>query len=110
MSAIEREHLPIIRAFVELLAERCDKFADRAGVGGAETVGHLISYLDERPEDLEPWLNGGFMELPPDWLVLGNLTYHGGNGKIWHPRDARYSRIVRKLAAGGEHQPKGDVG
>ncbi len=94
---MERSSLPIIAEFIALLAERADTFSAMAGVGGMETAGHLISYLDENPNDLEPWLNGGFSELPEDWITRGSLTYFAGNGKVTHPRKARYAKIVKGL-------------
>ncbi len=94
---IDRDHIPIIAAFIELLADRSEAFAYMAGVGGTETAGHLISYLSENPKDLEPWLVGGFMELPERWLERGVLTYHAVNGKIMHPREARRYRIIKSL-------------
>jgi hypothetical protein len=97
MSKFDREQLPIIAAFIELIAERCDDFAYQVGVGGVETAGHLISYLWDHPNDLEPFLNGGFSELPDKWLVQGELTYHGSDGKVRHQREARYSRIIAAL-------------
>ncbi|GAM06311.1 hypothetical protein [Novosphingobium sp. MBES04] len=93
----DRAHLPIITEFIELLAQRSDAFASMAGVGGMETAGHLISYLDENPKDLEPWLNGGFSELPDNWIERGSLTHHALNGKIVHPRQARHARIIKSL-------------
>lgn len=94
---MKREHIPIIAEFITLLAERADTFGAMAGVGGMETAGGLISYLDEHPKDLEPWLNGGFMELPHDWVIRGSLTYHAQNGKVTHPQTARHARIINSL-------------
>ena len=93
----ERANLPIIAEFISMLAERADKFAAAAGVGGMETAGHLISYLDENPRDLEPWMNGGFMELPDNWIERGSLTHHALNGKIVSPRQVRQARIIKSL-------------
>lgn len=94
---IDRDHIPIIAAFIEQLCDRSDTFAALAGVGGVETAGHLISYLAEHPKDLEPFLVGGFMELPDRWIEHGELTFHGIDGKVRHARDARYSRIIDRL-------------
>ena len=99
----EREHIPIIAEFIALLAGRADMFASIVGVGGMETAGHLISYLDENPKDLEPWLNGSFAELPYDWIVRGSLTHQAVNGKITHPRTVRHARIIKSLK-GAEHE------
>jgi len=94
---MEREHLPIITAFIKKLAKSCNTFGHMAGVGGAETAGHLISYFVEHPNDLEPFLVGGFMELPDDWMLRGCLTYHAQNGKLTEPQAARFSRIINKM-------------
>lgn len=93
----DRENIPIIAAFIADLARRSEAFSAQAGVGAAETAGHLISYLADHPRDLEPFLNGGIFELPPDWLVRGSLTYHARNGKVVHPETARFDRIIRRL-------------
>jgi hypothetical protein len=94
---IDRDHLPIIADFIALLADRADAFAGMADVGGMETAGHLISYLDENPRDLEPWLNGGFMELPDNWIERGWLSHHAINGKITRPRTVRQARVIKVL-------------
>ncbi|WP_375194692.1 hypothetical protein [Sphingobium sp.] len=94
---MSRADLPIIAEFISLLAERADQFAAMAGVGGMETAGHLISYLDENPRDLEPWMNGGFMELPDNWIERGSLTHHAMNGKIVPPRTVRQARVIKSL-------------
>jgi len=94
---IDRQHIPIIADFIEHLAVRSEAFAFQAGVGGMETAGHLISYLAENPKHLEPFLVGGFMELPDDWIVRGCLNYRALNGKITHPQQARFARVVKAL-------------
>jgi len=94
-----RDDLPVIQRFIEVLAERSAGFSEQAGVGGMETAGHLISYLADHPKDLEPWINAGFFELPNDWILKGSLTYHANNGSVVHPRHARQSRIIKKLEA-----------
>ena len=86
--------------FIEKLAARSEALSVQAGVGGAETAGHLISYFDDYPEDIEPFLNGGFLELPDDWIVRGSLSYHARNGKIVRPEFARQSVVIKKLKRG----------
>lgn len=93
----DRDHLPIIASFIKLLADRADTFAHLVGVGGMETAGHLISYLDDNMQDLEPWMNGGFEELPGRWIEHGSLTHHAMNGKIVAPRTVRHARIIKGL-------------
>jgi hypothetical protein len=84
---------------IELIVDRSEAFANQAGVGGRETAGTLVAYLADHPEDIEPWINGGFFELPPSWIEQGRLTYHAQNGKVVHPQDARFSRVVKALGA-----------
>lgn len=98
---MDRERLPIVAAFIEQLAVRSEAFARAAGVGGMETAGHLISYLAENPRDLEPFLNGGFFELPDRWIEHGALTHHALNGKIVHPEQVRRARVVKAMEKGG---------
>jgi hypothetical protein len=83
--------------FIELVAKRSAGFANQAGVGAMETAGHLISYLADHPEHIEPWINGGFFELPTDWIEGGCLTYRAMNGKIVSPRYARQHRIIKRM-------------
>lgn len=97
---IDRQHIPVIAAFIEQLADRSDAFARQAGVGGMETAGHIISYLAENPHHLEPFLNGGIFEFPMNWIEHGRLTYRAINGQIVHPQTARHARIVKKLKGG----------
>lgn len=94
---INREHIPVITAFIKQLATRSEAFAWQAGVGGVETVGHIISYLAENPQHVEPFLNGGNFELPMNWIENGCLTYRAINGQIVHPQTARHAQIVKKL-------------
>lgn len=98
---IDREHLPIIQAFIDQLAERSAAFAFQAGVSGMETAGHLISYLAENPRDLEPFLNGGFFELTDRWIEHGVLSHRALNGKIVHPAFVRHARIIKQMEKQG---------
>jgi len=82
----------------ERLAELAYPLAHGAGVGEQETVGRLISYLLDHPRDIEPCLRFGISELPDNWIERGRLSYHGGDGKIWRPVDARRARTVKKLS------------
>lgn len=96
---IDRAHLPIIAAFIEQLASRSEGYAYQAGVGGMEIAGGLLSYLAEHPKDLEPFINGGIFELPPNWFELGGLTWLANNGKVTHPQTARDARIINRMKA-----------
>lgn len=83
--------------FIRAVAVRSEAFAEQAQVGGMETAGHLMSYLATHPEDIEPFLVGGFFELPERWHENGCLTWQAVNGKVVHPQTARFSRIVKLL-------------
>lgn len=72
--------------FIELVARCSEALAWQAGVGGCETAGALISYLANHPKDIEPFINGGFTELPLlEMHKLGQLSWHANNGTIQHP-------------------------
>lgn len=89
--------------FIEKVARVSEEFGIQAGVGGMETAGAIISYLADNPRDLEPFMNGGFFELPAGFHERGRLTWHGMNGKIVHPEYARRARIVADLAKAKDH-------
>lgn len=89
--------IKIIQAFIDWLANSAHTLSWQAGVGGMETAGSLISYLAEHPEDLEPFLNGGLIELPDDFFRRGCLTYHAPNGKVVHPQAVRFATIIEGL-------------
>jgi len=93
----EWQGLEQMQFVIERIAVLAEGFARQANVGGMETAGGLISYLATHPRDLEPLLNGGIFELPPDWIERGCLTWHAQNGKIIHPEYARRSRVVKSL-------------
>lgn len=97
---VDRNHIPIIAAFIEQLASCSEAFSMQAGVGAAETAGFLISYLAEHPRDIEPFLAGGFLELPDRWLEQGRLAYRAMNGEIVLPEDARRARIIKQMERG----------
>ena len=96
---MDRDEIDMAQAelVIERIAEIADAFAHMAGVGGCETAGHLISYLTEKPRDIEPLLRFGILELPDDWIERGSLTWHGKNGKVVSPKYARRARIIGKL-------------
>ena len=97
MSLDERLAHWTIPQFLEHVGKCAEALAFQAGVGAMETAGGIVSYLLEHPDDLEPFLNGGLPELPGDWYQRGCLTWHAQNGKIVHPRDARFHRIVKQM-------------
>lgn len=88
----EQAHLTI-----ERIAKLAEAFAAQAGIGGTETAGLIISYLAEHPEDIEPCLRFGVLELPDGWHERGRLTWHGQNGKIVKPAQARRALIIKRL-------------
>lgn len=95
MSAAERLADWHPARFIELVAKASEDFAWAAGIGGRETAGALISYLADHPEHIEPFINGGFSELPLEWIEGGRLTWHAVSGKIVHPDVARAARQQR---------------
>ena len=93
-------------AVIEFIAEVSEAMAFQAGVGGRETAGAIVSYLAHKPEHIEPFLNGGIMELPSEWMDGGRLTWHGMNGKIVHPDEVREARMAaRKVALAKKDRP-----
>jgi len=93
-------------AVIERIAALAEAFAQKAGVGGMETAGQMVSYLATHPRDIEPCLRFGLMELPADWFQHGCLTWHAANGKIVHPEYARRAAAVRRLLTAAT-PPKG---
>lgn len=85
---------------ISRIAATATDFAFQAGVGAMETAGSVLGYLAENPRDLEPFMNGGIMELPADFFQRHNLTWHATNGKIVHPADVRRAQVVKKLSQG----------
>jgi len=85
---------------INRIAAIATDFAHQAGVGAMETAGSVLGYLAENPRDLEPFMNGGIMELPADFFQRHSLTWHATNGKIVHPADARRAQTVKKLSQG----------
>jgi hypothetical protein len=88
---------PTAREFIEHLVKVSEAVGWQAGVGGLETAGGIVSYLAEHPGDLEPFMIGGYFELPSGHHEHGKLSWHGMNGKIVFPEFARRARIVNKL-------------
>ena len=101
----DRDHLPLIQRFIDLIESRSDTFAAHAGVGGVETLGHLVGYLADNPQDLEPFLVGGFSELPDNWLRRHSLTFHCLDGKVRDHDEAHRANVVARLA---KLTPEGD--
>lgn len=86
---------------IAYIAERADIFAAQAGVGGMETAGSIISYLATHPEHIKAFLNDGSMfDWPVGWHTLGNLTWHGMDGKIHGPADVRRQQLIKRMEKG----------
>lgn len=85
------------RDMILRIAEVSHAVGLQAGVGGMETAGAIVSYLAMHPEDIEPFLNGGFLELPSSLLEKGCLSWHAMNGKIVTPKQSRFGRIIAAL-------------
>jgi hypothetical protein len=85
---------------IDRIAAVAEAVGKQAGVGGMETAGAILSYLAEHPRDLEPFMNGGFFELPADMHMHGKLTWLGRDGRICTPEHARRAVIVSKLEKG----------
>jgi hypothetical protein len=100
MSVEERLAHWSIPDFIEYVAKVSEGFAHQAGIGGMETAGNIMSYLAEYPEQIEPFMNGGVFEFPMDWFEHGRLTWHGRDGKIHHPVEARRQRIINRMKKG----------
>ena len=81
---------------IEHIAAASAAMAWQAGIGGRETAGAIVSYLAMKPEHIEPFLIGGILELPSEWIDGGLLTWHGMNGKIVDPAEVREARAVRR--------------
>lgn len=98
---VAHDHLvSFARAVIDRIADLSEALGEQAGVGGMETAGHLISYLNEQPIHLEALLRGGVFELPQNWIERGTLTYHANNGRIVDPAYARRARLISRWAKG----------
>lgn len=90
------------REMIHRIAQAADTFGKAAGVGGMETAGAIVAYLDAHPQDIEPFLNGGIFEFPQDWISKGNLTWHTADGRIVDRRDLANHKTVNRLGALGK--------
>lgn len=82
---------------INQIADTADAFASQAGVGAMETAGQILAYLAKHPKDLEPFMLGGIWELPKDYFVQHDLSYHAINGEIVHPEFARRQKEIDKM-------------
>jgi hypothetical protein len=65
-AAFTREEIVIAQRVIDCIAQMADALGAEAGVGGCESAGHLVSYLNRYPRDTEPCLQFGILELPMD--------------------------------------------
>lgn len=88
-------------AVIARIALVAEAIGMQAGVGAMETAGGIISFLAARPEHVGDFISGktSVLDWPPDWHELGCLSWHGNDGKIYHPEFVRHSRIIKKLGA-----------
>lgn len=99
MSDFDKGDIPAIRRFIECLAVRSDNMAWQAGVGGMEIAGGAVSYLANHPEDIEPFMHGGFSELPDIPARKGCLSWHAISGDVVTPEYAERKRIAKMFGA-----------
>ena len=97
------------REMIQRIAQAADVFSKAAMVGGMETAGAIVAYLDAHPEDIEPFLNGGVFEFPNDWISMGDLTWHTADGRIVDRRDLANGRTVARLGALGSQLSQGEA-
>jgi hypothetical protein len=89
--------------FIQHLADVAEAVGIQAGVGGMETAGGIISYLAEHPESFQAFIAGGFLALPVDLRRSGRLTWHGADGRVFTPQQARLAAQVITM------RPKNEV-
>lgn len=87
------------RAVIAHIAKVSEAIGWQAGVGGMETAGSIVSYLDSHPEQIDGFLSGktSIFDWPPSWHEQGRLTWHGQNGSVVHPEYARQARVIRNM-------------
>lgn len=85
---------------IDQIAACASAMAFQAGVGAMETAGAIVGYLAKNPKDLEPFMVGGVMELPMEFFVEHDLTWHSHGGKIIDPATYRRGRRIAALKRG----------
>ncbi|NRA81628.1 MAG: hypothetical protein HRU18_25805 [Pseudoalteromonas sp.] len=85
------------REIIAYIAREAARFGAAAEVGGMEMAGAIVSHLAKNPENIEPFLNGGILELPADLWMHGNLTWHGGGGTVVNAETVRRAKQVKRL-------------
>lgn len=83
------------------IAEVSEAIAWQAGVGAMETAGSIVSYLAEHPEDVDAFMQiGSVLDWPMTWHREGRLSWHGQDGKIYHPEAVRSAMVAKSKSAG----------
>lgn len=96
------EKVDMGKVVIKSIARAAEAIAWQAGVGGMEMAGSIVSYLDRHPDLIEDFLSGktSIIDWPFGWHAHGNLTWHGMDGKIHHPEEARRHSIIKKMEKG----------
>jgi hypothetical protein len=84
-------------ALLERIEEVAESVAFQAGVGGIETAGAIVSFLAAHPDWIGAFMARGWLGLPTEIHLKGNLTWQGSDGKIYGPQDVRISQIVKSM-------------
>lgn len=84
------------------IAEAAQTIAYHAGVGGMETAGSIVSYLNEHPDDLAKLVDGtlSVIDWPDRWHMHGCLSWHGQDGRVFTPQFARRQNAIREMQKG----------
>jgi hypothetical protein len=101
------EHSPA--SVIAHIAKASEIFASQAGVGGMETAGSIISYLAEHPEHIDAFMAcPSLLDWPVGWHEQGRLTWHGMDGKVHSPEQARRQRIIKQMEKTGNAETAHD--
>lgn len=91
------------------IAQVAEAVGWRAGVGGCETAGAIISYLSANPDRIEAFMQDGLLDAlapggePRDMHLNGRLTWHRMNGDVVAPADMRAAKASKDAAVGGNY-------
>ena len=87
------------RHIIQRIAAFADNAAFHAGVGGMETAGSFVSFLAARPEHIPAFFtgDGSVLDWPFAWHRYGCLSWHGADGKIYTPDQARRQVIINAM-------------
>ena len=87
------------RQIIQRIAAIADDVACQAGVGGMETAGSFVSFLAAHPEHIPAFFTegGSVLDWPFAWHRDGYLSWHGTDGKIYKPDQARRQVIINAM-------------